>query len=111
MNFNNLTSSIPSTGDVVYHEVSGMGIGKRRPCVVIAGSMREVFLIPLSSENWNPSVNPAIHFKGNISFAVLDRVFTVNVHECATACAHVSEGAIATCLKSLSAAVISGCLQ
>ena len=64
-----------STGDVIYHEVEEMGAGKRRPCLVIAGSKSQVFLIPLSSANLNPSINPVIRFKGGISFAVLDHVF------------------------------------
>ena len=36
-----------ATGDVIYQEVKGMGEGKRRPCVVIAGTQNQVFLIPL----------------------------------------------------------------
>jgi hypothetical protein len=110
---NSSLSASPSlfTGDVIYHEVEGMGRGERRPCLVIAGSNSQVFLIPLSSANLNPSINPVIQFKGDISFAVLDHVFTLDIQECASAYSRVSESAIATCLKSLTAVVISGCWQ
>ena len=111
MNSDQLFSAPLSTGDVIYHEVEEMGAGKRRPCLVIAGSKSQVFLIPLSSANLNPSINPVIRFKGGISFAVLDHVFTMDIRECAAAYSRVSEGAIASCLKSLTAVVISGCWQ
>ena len=100
-----------ATGDVIYQEVKGMGEGKRRPCVVIAGTQNQVFLIPLSTQNWNPTINPVIHFRGGISFVVLDRIFTMNIQDCCVANNRVSEGAISTCLKALTSAVISGCWQ
>jgi hypothetical protein len=111
MNSSDASFSPLLPGDVIYHEVADMGRGEKRPCLVIAGSPSSVCLIPLSSSNLNPSINPVIQFKGGISFVVFDHIFVMDIRECGAAYSRVSEGAIATCLKSLTAVVISGCWQ
>ena len=41
------------TGDVIYTKIAKMG-NKVRPCIAICGnSLKELFLIPISSKDWN----------------------------------------------------------
>ena len=90
-----------STGDVIYEEVPGMGFGKKRPCVVLAGINNQAFLLPLSSSSWRVSTNPVINFKGNMSFVILDKAFSKCISKKFVSKCRVSEMAVETCFKSL----------
>ena len=98
----------PQTGDVVYSKVPGMGLRKKRPCIVIAGMKNQLFLLPLSSSSWKVSANPIICFRGNISFVILDKAFTVSFGNKFSSNYRVSELAIATCFESLTQVILSG---
>ena len=97
----NSSSKSLSTGDVIYEEVPGMGFGKKRPCVVLAGINNQAFLLPLSSSSWRVSTNPVINFKGNMSFVILDKAFSKCISKKFVSKCRVSEMAVETCFKSL----------
>ena len=82
---------------------------KIRPCVVIRKTRWKTWLLPLSSDTWNPSVNPVIGFNGSLSFAVLDRLFSVPTSEIVRFSARtISARALKTCLLALSNAAGNG---
>lgn len=99
-------------GEVLYVPAPGMGRAKTRPCLVLGASGSDVALLPLSSDTWNPKVNPSLYFNDGLSFAVLDRTFTLPWHSVADAQKRVISGrAVTTCIKSLRSGIESGRLK
>ena len=69
------------TGDVIYTKIAKMGI-KVRPCIAICGnSLKELFLIPISSKNWNTLSTVSISFKDRQGTAVLNEAFIGTVSD------------------------------
>ena len=98
----NLFSTINSgikTGKVIYLEVFGMGKGKKRPCIIFKKSHSKALLVPLSSKTLNPTNNPSVYFKGDISFAILDKAFYKCIKNYRPTKLEVSQGAVADCLR------------
>ena len=63
------------TGDIIYTKIAKMG-NKVRPCNAICGnSLKELFLIPISSKNWNTLSTVSISFKDRQGTAVLNEAF------------------------------------
>ena len=63
------------TGDIIYTKIAKMG-NKVRPCIAICGhSLKELFLIPISSKNWNTLSTVSISFKNKQGTAVLNEAF------------------------------------
>ena len=63
------------TGDIIYTKIANMG-NKVRPCIAICGnSLKELFLIPISSQDWNTLSTVSISFKGKQGTAVLNESF------------------------------------
>ena len=63
------------TGDVIYTKIANMG-NKERPCIAICGnSLKELFLIPISSKDWNTLSTVSISFKDRQGTAVLNEAF------------------------------------
>tara|TARA_Y100001963_G_scaffold88110_1_gene121754 strand:+ start:97 stop:426 length:330 start_codon:yes stop_codon:yes gene_type:complete len=63
------------TGDIIYTKIANMG-NKVRPCIAICGnSLKELFLIPISSKDWNTLSTVSISFKGKQGTAVLNESF------------------------------------
>jgi predicted component of type VI protein secretion system len=63
------------TGDVIYTRIANMG-NKVRPCVAICGnSLKELFLIPISSKDWNTLSTVSISFKNKKGSVVLNEAF------------------------------------
>ena len=63
------------TGDVIYTKIAKMG-NKVRPCIAICGNnLKELFLIPISSKNWNTLSTVSISFKDRQGSAVLNEAF------------------------------------
>jgi hypothetical protein len=101
--------TLPVPGLVVYRSVPAMRHHKIRPCVVIAKTRRKTWLLPLSSDTWNPSVNPVVGFNGNLSFAVLDRLFSVPTSELVGVTAKkLSTRGLNTCVLALRNASVGG---
>ena len=64
------------TGDIIYTKIAKMG-NKVRPCIAICGnSLKELFLIPISSKDWNTLSTVSICFKGKQGTAVLNESFS-----------------------------------
>ncbi len=67
------------TGDIIYKRIAKMG-NKVRPCIAICGnSLKELFLIPISSKNWNTLSTVSISFKDKQGSAVLNESFISTV--------------------------------
>ena len=67
------------TGDVIYTKIAKMG-NKVRPCIAICGnSLKELFLIPISSKDWNTLSTVSISFKNKQGSAVLNEAFIGSV--------------------------------
>ena len=67
------------TGDVIYTKIANMG-NKVRPCIAICGnSLKELFLIPISSQDWNTLSTVPISFKNRQGTAVLNEAFIGSV--------------------------------
>lgn len=99
-------------GEVLYVTAPGMGHAKTRPCLVLGASDCEVALLPLSSDTWSPQLNPSLYFNEGLSFAVLDRTFTLPRQSVAEASKReISARAVNTCIESLRACVVSGQLK
>ena len=99
-------------GGVLYVTAPGMGLAKTRPCLVVAASGSDVALVPLSSDTWNPKLNPSLYFNDGLSFAVLDRTFTLpRDYLEGAAMREISGRALNTCLESLRNGVASGQLK
>ena len=98
---NLLTNLKPAikTGKVIYLEVFGMGKGKKRPCIIFKKSHSKALLVPLSSKTLNPTNNPSVYFKGDISFAILDKAFYKCIENYRPTKLEVSQGAVADCLR------------
>jgi len=97
-------------GLVVYRSVPAMRHHKIRPCVVISKTRWKTWLLPLSSDTWNPSVNPVVGFNGSLSFAVLDRLFSVPTSDLIDLPAKkLSARGLNTCVLALRNAAVSGC--
>tara|TARA_R100000008_G_scaffold51182_1_gene30721 strand:+ start:309 stop:638 length:330 start_codon:yes stop_codon:yes gene_type:complete len=63
------------TGDIIYTKIANMG-NKVRPCIAICGnSLKELFLIPISSKDWNTLSTVSISFKDRKGSAVLNESF------------------------------------
>ena len=63
------------TGDIIYTKIANMG-NKVRPCIAICGnSLKELFLIPISSKDWNTLSTVSISFKNKQGTAVLNKAF------------------------------------
>ena len=63
------------TGDIIYTKIVKMG-NKVRPCIAICGNnLKELFLIPISSKNWNTLSTVSISFKDRQGTAVLNEAF------------------------------------
>ena len=63
------------TGDIIYTKIAKMG-NKVRPCIAICGhSLKELFLIPISSKDWNTLSTVSISFKNKQGTAVLNEAF------------------------------------
>ena len=63
------------TGDIIYTKIANMG-NKVRPCIAICGnSLKELFLIPISSKDWNTLSTVSISFKNKKGTAVLNEAF------------------------------------
>ena len=63
------------TGDIIYTKIAKMG-NKVRPCIAICGhSLKELFLIPISSKNWKTLSTVSISFKNKQGTAVLNEAF------------------------------------
>ena len=63
------------TGDIIYTKIAKMG-NKVRPCIAICGnSLKELFLIPISSKDWNTLSTVSISFKDRQGTAVLNEAF------------------------------------
>ena len=104
--------SVPSDGDVVYVSAPAMGQHKVRPCVVLYQGSGKTWLLPLSSDTWNPKQNPVIHFNGGLSFGVLDKVFVLPTSQCLrNRNGRVSKGAVTCCLRTLRRAKALGQLK
>ena len=104
--------SVPSDGDVVYVSAPAMGQHKVRPCVVLYQGSGKTWLLPLSSDTWNPKQNPVIHFNGGLSFGVLDKVFALPTSQCLrNRNGRVSQGAVTCCLRTLRRAKALGQLR
>jgi hypothetical protein len=99
-------------GEVLYVTAPGMGHAKTRPCLVLGASDSDVVLLPLSSDTWNPKLNPSLYFNEGLSFAVLDRTFTLPRQSVAEASKReISARAVTTCIESLRSCVVSGQLK
>ncbi len=106
------SSSTCATGEVVYASAPGMGAAKTRPCLVLGAAGSEVALLPFSSDTWCPRLNPSVYFNDGVSFAVLDRVFTLPKSSVqAGPKRQISRRALGTCIASLRAGVESGRLS
>jgi hypothetical protein len=106
------SASSSDTGEVAYVSVPGMGYAKTRPCLVLGAAGSDVALLPLSSDTWNPRLNPSVYFNDGVSFAVLDRVFTLPASSVVTSSKRqISGRALRACIASLRAGVESGRLQ
>ena len=69
------------SGDVIYTNIAKMG-NKVRPCVAICGnSLKELFLIPISSKDWNTLSTVSISFKDKRGTAVLNEAFIGTVND------------------------------
>ena len=67
------------TGDIIYTKIANMG-NKVRPCIAICGnSLKELFLIPISSKDWNTLSTVSISFKDRKGSAVLNESFISTV--------------------------------
>ena len=63
------------TGDIIYTKIANMG-NKVRPCIAICGnSLKKLFLIPISSKDWNTLSTVSISFKNKKGTAVLNEAF------------------------------------
>ena len=63
------------TGSIIYTKIASMG-NKVRPCIAICGnSLKELFLIPISSKDWNTLSTVSISFKNKQGTAVLNEAF------------------------------------
>ena len=63
------------TGDIIYTKIAKM-VNKVRPCIAICGNnLKELFLIPISSKNWNTLSTVSISFKDRQGTAVLNEAF------------------------------------
>ena len=101
---------VPRSGQVLYLQVPGMGSKKVRPCVVLFQRHSDLWLVPLSSDTWRPSENPVVHFKGGMSFAVLDRAFALPMQSSSHVCSFniVSMRAVDCCIRLLRRAMDAG---
>ena len=81
------------TGDVIYTKIAKMG-NKVRPCIAICGnSLKELFLIPISSKDWNTLSTVSISFKDRQGTAVLNEAFIGTVSN-----NQISQWSISSCL-------------
>ena len=79
------------SGDVIYTNIAKMG-NKVRPCVAICGnSLKELFLIPISSKDWNTLSTVSISFKDKQGSAVLNEAFIGSVNNIQTSQWSVSD--------------------
>ena len=63
------------TGSIIYTKIASMG-NKVRPCIAICGnSLKKLFLIPISSKDWNTLSTVSISFKDRQGSAVLNESF------------------------------------
>jgi hypothetical protein len=113
MHHNRCSYPLPcEMGEVIYATAPGMGSDKTRPCLVLGDAGSELALLPLSSDTWCPRLNPSVFFNDGISFAVLDRAFTVSKSSVqAGPKRHISRRALGTCIDSLRAGVECGLLH
>tara|TARA_Y100001970_G_scaffold92092_1_gene116244 strand:+ start:1558 stop:1887 length:330 start_codon:yes stop_codon:yes gene_type:complete len=81
------------TGDVIYTKIAKMG-NKVRPCIAICGnSLKELFLVPISSKDWNTLSTVSISFKDKQGSAVLNEAFIGSVNNIQTSQWSVSDNA------------------
>ena len=81
------------TGDVIYTKIAKMG-NKVRPCIAICGnSLKELFLVPISSKDWNTLSTVSISFKDKQGSAVLNEAFIGSVNNIETSQWSVSDNA------------------
>ena len=79
------------TGDVIYTKIVKMG-NKVRPCIAICGnSLKELFLVPISSKDWNTLSTVSISFKDKQGSAVLNEAFIGSVNNIETSQWSVSD--------------------
>ena len=79
------------TGDVIYTKIAKMG-NKVRPCIAICGnSLKELFLVPISSKDWNTLSTVSISFKDKQGSAVLNEAFIGSVNNIETSQWSVSD--------------------